>query len=134
MQGPSTDKLVASGKIITPYPHTICDRHFPLRPRDEMKLAVIVQNLDEIKNVGLCRPTFEQAIRFASQVEKGGVHEGKTLVFPSEQFFSGDVLPSMPCWLTLVWRPQRLLSELCLYFVERPYWPKNTAVVGFTHY
>jgi len=30
-----------------------------------------------------------------------------------------------------VWRPEREVSELCLYFVERAAWPENTMVVGF---
>jgi len=132
MQGLQTDELVQSGKIITPYPETICTRHFPLRPRDEQVLAVVVPNLDDMKALGLSRPTFEQAIRFASQLTPKDAHKEKTLVFPSEQPFSGDVLPAFPYWLTLVWRPKRKLSELCLYSIERVAWPENTVVVGFT--
>jgi hypothetical protein len=131
MQGPETDELVASGKIITPYPGTICTRRFPLRSRNEETLAVIVPNVQDIEELGLSRPTFEQAIRFASQLTPKDGHEGKLLVFPSDPPFSGDVLPAIPCWLTLAWRPERKLSELCLYFVERNCWPENTAVVGF---
>jgi len=131
MQGSQTDELVQSGKIITPYPKTICTRHFPLRPRDEQVLAVIVPNLDDIEALGLSRPTFEQAIRFVSQLTPGDAHKEKTLVFPSEKPFSGDVLPTIPCWLTLVWRSKRELSELCLYFIERGAWPENTEVVAF---
>jgi hypothetical protein len=131
MNGPQTDQLVQSGKIFTPYPRTICTRHFPLRPRVEQALAVIVPNLDDIKMLGLSRPTFEQAIRFVSQLTPRDAHKGKTLVFPSEQPFSGDVLPALPCWLTLAWRSERELSELCLYFIERDAWPENAVFVAF---
>jgi hypothetical protein len=131
INGPQTDELVRTGKIVTPYPKTICARHFPLYPRDERVLAVIVPNIEDIENEGLCRPTFEQAIRFASQLVPGDGHERRTLVFPSDPPFSGDVLPAIPCWLTLAWRPKRRLSELCLYFTERAGWPEDFAVVGF---
>jgi hypothetical protein len=132
MEGPQTDELVQSGKIITPYPGTICTRRFPLRPRNEEVLSVIIPNLDNIEELGLSHPTFEQTIRFVSQLKPGDGHKGKTLVFPSEPPFSGDVLPPEQCWLTLVWRPARGLSELCLYFMERSVWPENTEIVGFT--
>jgi hypothetical protein len=131
MQGPETDQLVEWGKIVTPYPRTICTERFPLRSRNEEALAVIVPNIPELQRLGLSRPTFEQAIRFSSQLTPKDGHEGKTLVFPSDPPFSGDVLPRIPCWLTLAWRPAREFSELCLYFVERACWPENTLVVGF---
>jgi len=131
MQGPDTDELVKWGKIVTPYPRSICTRYFPLRSRNEDVMAVIVANLPELEALRLFRPTFEQAIRFVSQLTPNDGHKGRTLVFPSDPPFAGDVLPSIPCWLTLVWRPEREVSELCLYFVERAAWPENTMVVGF---
>jgi len=133
MRGPQTDELVRSKELFTLCPYSISTRYFPLRSRDENALAVIVPTVDDIEPLGLSRPTYEQTIRFASQLRPTDAHKKRILVFPSDPPFSGDVLPAIPCWLTLAWRPRLKISELCLYFVERVAWPEETMFVGFAN-
>ncbi len=131
MDGPDTDELVRTGKVLTPYQNTICSRKFPLRPRAELALGVLVPELKDVPGRSLALPTMEQAIRFASQVGAKDVHVGKTLIFPTDPPFPGDIEPHIPSWLALVWRERLMASELCLYHIARVAWPEHAMFVGF---
>ena len=134
MQGLQTNELIEEGKIITPYPQSIA--RIELNPRDQKFLAVLVPKIEDIDESNLSRPTPEDAVRFASQLKPKDVNVDKTIVFPSNPPYSGDVLvlgsaPS-PWWLTLAWRPEKGISELCLYSSTQreEKWPQNTFFVG----
>jgi len=132
--------LVASGAIVTPHPHFINNHNFPLRLRGgEEALAVLVplererNVLSDFADLELRRPTKEDSIRFASQCDwrnRNELHVGRTIIFPTFTSLFFGVEPMAPSWLTLVWRPERGISELCLYYIDRDAWPENSFVIG----
>jgi hypothetical protein len=139
LAGPSTDELVKGGVIKTPYPRLVCDRNFPLRPRNHTDCAVLVpitNGTDDfsemIQNGRLLLPAPEHAIRFAAgPVAMTWIGKRKkfprVIVFPHNPEF---ILPGgYPAFLTLVRRTEGFY-EVCLYHSERYEWPENTVFTG----
>jgi hypothetical protein len=126
MSGPPTSQLVEQGLIVTPYPSLFSDKRFPLPQVRGDVLVVLVplesnngNDLFEVfKGLLLDRPTEQHVIRFCSQLTplpKKDIHMRKTIVFPHAKSFTSGANPPLPSWLTLVWKPERKLSELCLF-------------------
>jgi hypothetical protein len=134
MSGPGVLELVSTGKLHTPYPGLIAD-NFPLENEGGERLIVMVEaeNKEELEakfgSLNLSAPEPEHAIRFASQLGLSDANRGRLIVFPHLPVSVG-VQPEAPSWFALAWRPQRRLSELCLYLIERPQWPCGTIFAG----
>lgn len=132
MLGPQTDELIQAGKILTPYPRSFSTARFPLVPRDEKFMAVLVPTLEVIALEGLSRPTAEQTIRFVSQLEGRDIHVDNILVFATDPPFSGDVLPGSDWWPTLTWNAEKNWSDLRLFSAgeREEKWPERTFFVA----
>jgi hypothetical protein len=126
MSGPPTSQLMEQGLIVTPYPHLFSDERFPLpqvRGETLMVLVPLESNIgndifEVFKGLLLDRPEEQHVIRFCSQLTplpKRDIHIRKTIVFPHAKSFTSGTNPPFPSWLTLVWKPEQKLSELCLF-------------------
>jgi hypothetical protein len=140
MFGPSVDELVSGKKIITPYPHLVCSKNFPLPQENGENLVVMVPStainedeniFDIFRNIRLNKPESKHSFRFATQFRSTNKEE-TIIVFPHDPpFVPQDVAGAGQRWLTVIWRPGKIICEVCLYHIkERTYWPSNTYFAG----
>jgi hypothetical protein len=137
--GPSIDELLQAGQIKTPYPHAFRGITLTQNPGWRLFVFVPASGKDiakEFDALGLTVPSIELSIRCASQMDDGNrrdAHRGATIIFPHPPYVDPHIKPAAESWLALVWRPETQSSELLLWDVNRPEWPRKALFAGIAY-